>query len=344
MMDASLFLNATLAIIADPIHAALVADADVLRRTFVQASSLNAPSSTLVALGLAILFSQVAGSVTGWWSWVDRLWSIVPAVYVALVAVHSGSQRLILMCVLSAVWALRLTLNFARKGGFGRVAADTEDYRWPVVRGWCDAIPSPAASRVALELFHTGFVCVYQHILLWLLVTPSALLAARGSAPLGTTDAALAVLFVVLLVLETWADETQWAFQSRKHAMSPSERTRAGGDFSRGFLTSGPFRYSRHLNFFSEQCLWLVFAGFPLASGAVSSYASGALLGPLLLIGLFQGSTWITEMITVAKYPAYKEYQKTTSRLLPWLPGPPLSDAGSAAKTQKRSGSAAKRA
>jgi steroid 5-alpha reductase family enzyme len=336
-MDA--LINATLSIVADPLHASLVEDADVLRRALLRASTIDAPTSTITALGLAILFSQLAGSVTGWWSWVDRLWSIVPAVYVALVAAHAPSPRLLLMAGLSGVWALRLTLNFARKGGFGRVAADTEDYRWPVVRGWFARIPSPAASRVALELFHTGFVCVYQHILLWLLVTPSALLAARGSAPLGATDAALASLFAVLLGLETWADETQWAFQARKHAMTPSERARAGGDFARGFVTSGPFRYSRHLNFFAEQCLWLVFAGFPLAAGAVPSFASGALLGPLLLVALFQGSTWITENITIGKYPLYEEYQKTTSRLVPWLPGPRLDDGAAAAKAQKRAAS-----
>ena len=32
----------------------------------------------------------------------------------------------------------------------------------------------------------------------------------------------------------------------------------------------------------------------------------------------------MTEALTLDKYPAYAAYQLTTSRLLPWLPGPPL--------------------
>ena len=30
------------------------------------------------------------------------------------------------------------------------------------------------------------------------------------------------------------------------------------------------------------------------------------------------------EKITKAKYPAYAQYQKTTSRIIPFLPGPPV--------------------
>ena len=42
-----------------------------------------------------------------------------------------------------------------------------------------------------------------------------------------------------------------------------------------------------------------------------------ALIGPILLILLFQGSTSFTEAITGKKYPDYKAYQDATSRLLP---------------------------
>ncbi len=42
-----------------------------------------------------------------------------------------------------------------------------------------------------------------------------------------------------------------------------------------------------------------------------------ALLGAPLLTLLFQGSTTFTEYITTTKYPAYKQYQKAVSRLVP---------------------------
>jgi steroid 5-alpha reductase family enzyme len=35
---------------------------------------------------------------------------------------------------------------------------------------------------------------------------------------------------------------------------------------------------------------------------------------------LFQGSTRMTEELSLTKYPSYGEYQRTTSRLIPWLP------------------------
>jgi steroid 5-alpha reductase family enzyme len=37
-------------------------------------------------------------------------------------------------------------------------------------------------------------------------------------------------------------------------------------------------------------------------------------------MALFQGSTSFTESITLSKYPAYAEYQRRTSRLIPLPP------------------------
>jgi len=34
---------------------------------------------------------------------------------------------------------------------------------------------------------------------------------------------------------------------------------------------------------------------------------------------LFQGSTDLTEKLSVRKYPGYKRYQKRVPRLLPWF-------------------------
>lgn len=48
------------------------------------------------------------------------------------------------------------------------------------------------------------------------------------------------------------------------------------------------------------------------------------LAGPLLLTALFQGSTGLTERLALEKYPAYRDYQRTTPRLVPlprWLRG-----------------------
>ena len=80
-----------------------------------------------------------------------------------------------------------------------------------------------------------------------------------------------------------------------------------------GFLTTGLFRYSRHPNFFCEQAMWWVYYVFSVAAGA--GVLNWTIAGAASLTLLFQGSTWITEKITLRKYPAYARYQKTTSRL-----------------------------
>ena len=129
-------------------------------------------TATLSLLAALIAFTLVAGTATGWWSWVDRVWSLSPAAYVLLFAALSPvpSPRLALMGALSSAWAARLTYNFARKGGFGAVTPENEDYRWPWVRAWMAARLPAAALPLLREAFHVLFVCCYQNALLWLQV------------------------------------------------------------------------------------------------------------------------------------------------------------------------------
>ena len=70
-----------------------------------------------IAIGAAA-FAWIASLVTHEHSWVDRLWSIVPVVYVWVFAAFAGLQdaRLDVMAVLVTLWGARLTFNFARKG------------------------------------------------------------------------------------------------------------------------------------------------------------------------------------------------------------------------------------
>lgn len=186
--------------------------------------------------------------------------------------------------------------------------------------------------------------------------------------------------------------------------VSGLRRKELQGDYERGFLTHGLFRYSRHPNFFSEQAIWWCFylcaspqvfvsanrsaLGSTLPLSAVRAVdnvgvfracpaclqvwrrrrrsahqlvretvhhrhlhahkpclpqrpprltcpsripppAFGrTILGPFLLSLLFQGSTWYTEKLSCAKYPDYKYYQRTTSRLLPLPLGVPFAESG----------------
>ncbi len=131
-------------------------------------------------------------------------------------------------------------------------------------------------------------------------------------------DAVFAVLFLAFLVGELTADQQQWNFHWAKE--------RAGGVLAPGFATTGLLRYSRHPNFFFEQSEWWAF----YAIGATSAVASGlglwggvvnwTILGAALLTVLFIGSTIFTESISAGRHPAYAQYQRTTSMLVPWPP------------------------
>jgi len=288
-------------------------------------SSQDAMTLCSLVLIVFVLYSWMFGFATGWWSTVDRIWSIAPALYtVIFFSFHRENVRLLLMSILSVAWATRLSLNFARKGGFGNIEPTTEDYRWGIVRGWVQKSFPPPLVKISLELFHFAFVCTYQNILLFLLVVPVCLTAeAHPDKLIGMWDIVLGLSFLCLLLLEHKTDEEQWAFQSRKHSMTPSQRQAAGGDFARGFCTNGVFRFSRHPNFFAEFSMWWVFSAFGIVCRdyhALDDVFHWDFMGAFLLTLLFQGSTQLTEAISASKYPAYLDYQNSTSRLLPWFP------------------------
>jgi len=267
---------------------------------------------TLVVIVAAVVSAAcwILSLITKDTSWVDRIWSIVPIAYVwifagAALAEGKDATRLVIMGVLVTAWGARLTFNFARKGGY----TGMEDYRWAILRA--------RMTPWQFQLFNLFFIVLYQNALLVLITLP-AQIAWQYDAPLGVWDAVFAILFLVLLLGETVADQQQWNFHRAK--------ARAGGHFGEGFVTAGLFRLRRHPNFFFEQSQWWVF----YAMGATAAVTSGlgvwggainwTIIGAVLLTVLFIGSTIFTESISSAKYPAYAEYQRTTSMLVPLPP------------------------
>ena len=131
--------------------------------------------------------------------------------------------------------------------------------------------------------------------------------------PLGGWDVLLAALFALFLVGETVADQQQWRFHGRKRAAAARGET-----LDPGFLDTGLFRYSRHPNFFCEQAQWWVVWLFAVV--ARGQDWGWTVLGAVALTGLFVGSTRFTESLSSAKYPAYADYRRRTSMLVPWRP------------------------
>ncbi|CAN5194918.1 DUF1295 domain-containing protein [soil metagenome] len=259
------------------------------------------PLLTVILLAaLVVLGVWIASLITHDHSWVDRIWSIVPAVYVWVFAGYAGlaDPRLNVMAVLVTLWAARLTFNFARKGGY----TGTEDYRWPILRA--------RMARWQFEIFNFFFIALYQNVILLLITLPALTAYENRATPFGALDVVIAVVFLGLLVGETVADQQQWNFQQAKKAGGP--------DFRPRFLQSGLWRFSRHPNFFFEQAQW--WALFFFGAVAAGSVLQWTVAGAVLLTALFIGSTIFTESITRSRYPEYSEYQATTSPIIPWPP------------------------
>ncbi len=259
------------------------------------------------SLGFAAL-CWLLSILTREYSWVDRLWSITPVIYSVHFAAYVGfsDTRLNLMAALVTVWGVRLTYNYARKGGY---APGGEDYRWEEIQ-----------RRIGpkwFQVLNATFLAPFQNVLLLLIAAPSYAAYQHVGTPLNALDYAAALAFALFFLGETVADEQQWRFQTAKHAAKARGETPDAD-----FLTTGLFRYSRHPNFFCEQAMWWTYYVFSIAAGA--GWLNWTIVGAVLLTLLFQASTGLTEQISLGKYPAYAEYQRTTSRLVPWVPKPAM--------------------
>lgn len=265
-----------------------------------------------VVLQWALSLRTVRSAGTSDPSIVDRLWSIMPWIYVwgwyLVTRIRTGNAplRLLVMAAVSSLWGLRLTYNFVIKGGY----SGGEDYRWAVVRKW---YPS-----WRWEVFNFIFVCSFQQYTILAFAVP-AVTAMQSSVPFGALDVVATALYLLLLLGETVADYQMWVFQSEKYRRKSAGE--ALGPYARGFVETGLWAYSRHPNYFCEVSIWWAFYLFSVA--ATGRWMNWTIWGALFLTSLFVppgASLDVTEKLSSSKYPAYAEYQKVVSRFVPWLP------------------------
>ena len=260
------------------------------------------PYGTAFILFVAVSgFCWVLSLLTGEFSWVDRLWSLVPPAYCLIVAADLGfrSARVNIMTALVLLWGVRLTANFAVKGGY---QPGGEDYRWAYMRG--------KLSKLQFQLLNVTFICPGQMMIIWLFTSPIHQAWLFSDQPIGWLDYLAIVVFLVLLGGETVADAQMLRFQKNK------QRLRDGGlEVEKPFMDGGLFRFSRHPNYFCEMGMWVVFYLFAISASNQVAHWTG--LGFLLLIALFQGSINLTEEISSGKYPGYRDYQAAVPRVVP---------------------------
>ena len=280
----------------------------------LDASQLSVLKTLGIIAGCSALYCFVVGELTGNNSQMDKLWSILPPVYCWVIAANGGmSLRLVVMAVLATLWGARLTFNFARKGAYRlKFWEGEEDYRWAVVREG----PFFNGNRWGWMLFDLFFISIYQNTLI-LLTTFPALVSMTSTVPFGIVDVIAAVLMLGFIAWEAVADEQQWAFQTKKWAMIKAGRKLEDlpEPYNLGFNTQGLWGISRHPNYLGEQSIWICFYIFSIGAGI--GIFNWSIIGCLLLVVLFIGSSSLAEEISGGKYPQYQAYCSQVSRFIP---------------------------
>ena len=279
----------------------------------LDAVQIDTLKTLAIIAGCSGLYCFIVGELTRNNSQMDKLWSILPAVYVWVIAIKGGmSPRLIVMAVLATLWGIRLTYNFARKGAYSiKFWAGKEDYRWIVLRERKEFQP-----HWKWVIFNFLFISIYQNVLI-LMTTFPALVAMSSSVPFNWVDCLAAVLMLAAIIYETTADEQQWRFQTRKWEMinDGQKLEDLPAPYNKGFNTQGLWSRSRHPNYFAEQSTWVSFYIFSIAAGI--GLFNWSIIGAILLIVLFQGSSALSEELSSEKYPEYSNYIKKVSRFFP---------------------------
>ncbi|KAK9450873.1 uncharacterized protein V1518DRAFT_411922 [Limtongia smithiae] len=270
-------------------------------------------TSALVVHIVLMITTFIAGTAQNEHSHIDRLWSLLPCVTVCHYFIHTYfygtiNPRLLMYTVVVLIWSVRLTFNFARKGGY----SGTEDYRWKILRS---KIPS-----ALFLIFSLVFISITQLLLLLAITTPALVLLDSTDVEWTAKDLIVLVLLLCCILIEITSDNEMWRYQNAKAQYKITgtiSKDYTQAELERGFCTRGTFAYSRHANFFAEQTFWTL--PYLWSINLTGDWISWPMIGPCGYILLFQASTTLTEAISKSRYPAYAEYQRVVGRFLPSL-------------------------
>ena len=253
---------------------------------------------------ISSLLCFVVGELFKNYSQVDKMWSLIPIFYVWYFTYSAEFKpRMLLMAILVSFWGIRLTYNFARKGGYNKYFwLGEEDYRWKQLK-----IELPILKkRLYWGFFNLFFICLYQMGLIFLTTLP-ILVAWKGENGINTIDFLIGFLMLLFIIIEAISDNQQFIFQTKKKYLIKKD-LELKNDFKRGFISTGLWSFSRHPNFASEQMIWVVFYLFSI--NATGDILNWSIIGCILLVILFRNSANFSESISKKKYPDYLNYQK----------------------------------
>jgi steroid 5-alpha reductase family enzyme len=230
---------------------------------------------------------------------VDRVWPIfmLAAGLTYAFVLGAPSSRAVLVLILAAAWALRLSAYIT-----WRSWGAEEDRRYQEIR----ARNQPGFAFKSLYL-----IFALQAVLAWIIASP-LLAAVAGDAPLAWLDAVGIVLAAFGIIFEGIADTQLARFKAR-----PENK---GVVMDRGL-----WRYTRHPNYFGESCAWWGFFIIALAGGgALEGEWGGAwtIVSPVLLTLLLLKVSGVSllEKDIGERRPGYREYVQRTNAFVPGRP------------------------
>ena len=222
----------------------------------------------------------------------DLSYSLTFAI-LAIVLVFTGAATTVQLvaALLVVLWAIRLGAYI-----FRRILRMKVDHRFDGIRE---------------DPVRFGRFWLLQAITVAVVMLPvSYLLDSETPSRFGTWGVAGVAVWLIGFVVEAVADAQKSAFRARSE--------------NRGrFVSSGLWRYSRHPNYFGEMLVWwgLFIYAIPFLHGAAFAVVAGPVFITLLL--LFVSGIPPLERSAEEKYgndPAYLEYKRVTSLLIPLPP------------------------
>jgi steroid 5-alpha reductase family enzyme len=226
------------------------------------------------------------------YGFLDVIWSLSVAILAPIYGLlgDGDASRKLAFTLVGMAWSLRLGLYILR-----RVARHhpEEDKRYGTLR---EKWPGPGRFFLFFEL---------QAVIAVVFSLPF-LLASQNTRPrMGALEIAGLALALLATVGESIAD-----WQAQRFKSNPGNRSRV--------VDVGFWRYSRHPNYFFESLVWW---GFFIAA-LDSPHGWMTIVCPLLMLYFLLKVTGIplTEKHSIeSRGDAYREYQRTTSRFIPWF-------------------------
>lgn len=223
----------------------------------------------------------------------DPYWSVAPipiAIYWWSLSGFDLAINKILLLLVLAYWAVRLTLNWAR----GWTGFTHEDWRYGMLR---------QQNGRFYQFVNLSGIHLFPTVLVFLGMLPAYFILAFNMSAnlLGTLFAFLFGIAAVTISL--LADEQLKIFVKNNKIKG-------------AFLQAGLWKYSRHPNYFGEIAMWTSLFLFAMASNLELWWTGIGWLSMFLLFWFI--SIPMMDKRMCERRPAYAEFMKRSSRLFLW--------------------------